>query len=88
MGVIAAQGTAFLIAGAAAELVSPAVVIAAGGGIGALATWGLTRSSRRLSPAGRRHQAPPSAPPAASWMCCGRVNNPGDAPVLVTKDIE
>jgi hypothetical protein len=47
MGVVVAQGIAFVAAGAAAEVVSPALVIAAGGGIGAVAAAGLTLSWRR-----------------------------------------
>ena len=57
MGVIVAQGAAFLAAGAAAELVPPAAVTAAGGGIGAVAAFMLTLSWRRVSPPGGRHQA-------------------------------
>jgi MFS family permease len=57
MGVIVGQGAAFVAAGAAAELVSPATVIAGGGGIGAVAAFALTLSWRRLSPPGGRHAA-------------------------------
>ena len=49
MGVVVAQGAAFVAAGAAAEVVTPASVIAAGGGIGAVAAVGLTLSWRRVT---------------------------------------
>jgi MFS family permease len=49
MGVVVAQGIAFVAAGAAAELVSPAIVIAAGGAVGAVAAVALTLSWRRAS---------------------------------------
>jgi MFS family permease len=49
MGVVVAQGAAFVAAGAAAEVVTPASVIATGGGIGAVAAVGLTLSWRRLT---------------------------------------
>jgi len=66
MGVVVAQGAAFVAAGAAAEVVTPASVIAAGGGIGAVAAVGLTLSWRRVTsprrpPSGRR--ARPARPP-------------------------
>jgi len=57
MGVIVAQGAAFLAAGAAAQVIPPAAVIAAGGGLGAVAGAALTRSWRRVVPPGGRHQA-------------------------------
>ena len=57
MGVIVGQGVAFVAAGAAAELVSPAVVIAVGGGIGAVVAFVLTLRWRRVSPPGGRHAA-------------------------------
>jgi MFS family permease len=57
MGVIVGQGVAFVAAGAAAELVSPAMVIAVGGGIGAVVAFALTLSWRRVSPPGGRHAA-------------------------------
>jgi len=57
MGVIVAQGAAFLAAGAAAQLLPPAAVIAAGGGLGTIAGAALTRSWRRVDPPGGRHQA-------------------------------
>ncbi len=57
MGVIVGQGAAFVAAGAAAEVVSPAVVIAFGGGIGAIVAFILTLRWRHVSPPGGRHAA-------------------------------
>jgi MFS family permease len=57
MGVIVGQGVAFVAAGAAAELVSPATVIAIGGGIGAVVAFVLTLRWRHVSPPGGRHAA-------------------------------
>jgi MFS family permease len=57
MGVIVGQGAAFVAAGAAAEVVSPAVVIAVGGGIGAVIGLVLTLRWRHVSPPGGRHAA-------------------------------
>ena len=57
MGVIVGQGAAFVAAGAAAEVVSPAVVIAVGGGIGAVIAVILTLRWRHVSPPGGRHAA-------------------------------
>jgi MFS family permease len=57
MGVIVGQGAAFVAAGAAAELVTPATVIAIGGGVGAVAAIVLTLSWRRVSPPWGRHAA-------------------------------
>ena len=57
MGVIVGQGAAFIAAGAAAEWVSPAVVIALGGGIGAVIGLVLTLRWRHVSPPGGRHAA-------------------------------
>jgi MFS family permease len=57
MGVIVGQGAAFVAAGAAAEVVSPAAVIAVGGGIGAVAGVILTLRWRHVSPPGGRHAA-------------------------------
>ena len=57
MGVIVGQGAAFVAAGAAAEVVSPAVVIAVGGGIGAVFGLVLTLRWRHVSPPGGRHAA-------------------------------
>jgi MFS family permease len=55
MGVIVGQGAGFVAAGAAAEVVTPAVVIAAGGGIGAAVALALTLRWRKVSPLGGRH---------------------------------
>jgi MFS family permease len=57
MGVIVGQGAAFVAAGAAARWVSPAVVIAVGGGIGAVIGVVLTLRWRHVSPPGGRHAA-------------------------------
>jgi len=57
MGVIVGQGAAFVAAGAVAEVVSPAVVIAVGGGIGAIVAFVLTLRWRHVSPPGGRHAA-------------------------------
>ena len=56
-GLVAGQGAAFALAGAAAEVIPPSTVIAAGGGLGALAACGLTLRWRGLSPAVGRHSA-------------------------------
>jgi MFS family permease len=69
MGVIVGQGTAFIAAGAAAEVVSPAAVIAIGGGIGAVVAGALTLRWRHVSPPGGRHAAarrPSQAAPGSS----------------------
>ncbi len=57
MGVIVGQGAAFVAAGAAAEVVSPAAVIAIGGAIGAVVASILTLRWRHVSPPGGRHAA-------------------------------
>ena len=57
MGVIVSQGTGFLAAGLAAQVVSPAVVIAVAGGLGTMAAFGLSRSWQRVEPSGGRHAA-------------------------------
>jgi MFS family permease len=57
MGVIVGQGAAFVAAGAAAEVITPAAVIAIGGGLGAVAAFLLTLSWRRVSPPWGRHAA-------------------------------
>jgi len=57
MGVIVGQGAAFVAAGAAAEVIPPAAVIAIGGGIGAVVAFVLTLRWRRVSPPGGRHAA-------------------------------
>ena len=57
MGVIVGQGAAFIAAGAVAEFMAPAVVIAIWGGVGAVVAVALTLRWRRLSPPGGRHAA-------------------------------
>jgi hypothetical protein len=57
MGVIVGQGAAFVAAGAAAEVITPAAVIAIGGGIGAVVALFLTLRWRHVSPPGGRHAA-------------------------------
>jgi MFS family permease len=57
MGVVVGQGAAFVAAGAAAEVISPAAVIAIGGGIGAVIGFVLTLRWRHVSPPGGRHAA-------------------------------
>jgi MFS family permease len=52
MGVVVAQGATFVAAGAAAEVVTPAVVIAVGGGIGAVIAVALTLTWRRVTVSG------------------------------------
>ena len=69
MGVIVGQGAAFIAAGAAAEVVSPAAVIAVSGAIGAVLAFVLTLRWRRVSPPGGRHAAgrrPGGAPASRS----------------------
>ena len=56
-GLVAGQGAAFALAGAAAEVVTPSTVIALGGGLGALAACGLALRWRGMSPAVGRHSA-------------------------------
>ena len=57
MGVIVGQGAAFVAAGAAAQVVSPAAVITIGGGVGAVVALVLTIRWRHVSPPGGRHAA-------------------------------
>lgn len=57
MGVIVGQGAAFVAAGAAAEFIAPATVIAVGGGIGAVVAFVLMLRWRHVSPPGGRHAA-------------------------------
>jgi hypothetical protein len=56
-GLVVGQGAAFAVAGAAATVVTPAVVVAVGGGVGALIAWRLALSWRRISPVAGRHTA-------------------------------
>jgi predicted MFS family arabinose efflux permease len=57
MGVVVGQGAAFIAAGAVADYVAPAVVIAVWGGVGAVIAVGLTLRWRHVSPPGGRHAA-------------------------------
>ncbi len=57
MGVVVGQGATFIAAGAAAEVISPAAVIAIAGGIGAVVAFILTLRWRHVSPPGGRHAA-------------------------------
>jgi MFS family permease len=61
MGVVVAQGAAFVGAGAAAEVVTPESVVAVGGGIGAVAAFALTLSWRRVT-SPQRPPRPPRPP--------------------------
>jgi MFS family permease len=63
MGIVVAQGAAFVGAGAAAQVVTPASVIAVGGGIGAVAAVVLTFSWRRVTSPSRSLAAGPEPPP-------------------------
>ena len=56
-GLIAGQGVAFAIAGAACEFVPPAMVVAVGGGVGAVIAIYLALRWRGMSPAVGRHSA-------------------------------
>jgi len=56
-GIAVVQGASFLAAGAAAQLVTPAAVIAAAGCLGAAGAAALTHSWRRQSPPAGRHEA-------------------------------
>lgn len=56
-GLLVGQGTAWALAGAAAEVVPPSTVIALGGGLGAIIACGLALRWRRMSPAVGRHTA-------------------------------
>ena len=57
MGVVVGQGVAFVAAGAAADVISPAAVIAICGAIGAVIACVLTIRWRHVSPPGGRHAA-------------------------------
>jgi predicted MFS family arabinose efflux permease len=57
MGVIVGQGAAYVAAGAVAEVVTPAAVIAVAGGLGAVIAFVLTLRWRHVSPPGGRHAA-------------------------------
>jgi len=77
MGVVVGQGAAFVAAGAAAGVITPAAVIAISGGIGTIIAIVLTLRWRKVSPPGGRHAAgrrPGGAaarkpvPPARPWV--------------------
>jgi predicted MFS family arabinose efflux permease len=57
MGVIVGQGATFVAAGAATEVVSPAVVIGVAGAFGMVVAIVLTAQWRHVSPPGGRHAA-------------------------------
>ena len=57
MGMVVGQGAGFVAAGAAAEVLGPAAVIAIGGGIGAIAAFILALKWRQVSPPRGRHAA-------------------------------
>jgi MFS family permease len=57
MGVIVGQGAAFIAAGAVADYVAPAVVVAVWGGVGTVIALRLTLRWRHVSPPGGRHAA-------------------------------
>lgn len=70
-GMVVGQGVAFAAAGAACELVSPATVIAVGGGAGTVIAVYLALRWREMSPAVGRHSArhlasPPGEPVLAA----------------------
>ncbi len=74
MGVIVGQGVAFVAAGAAVEVISPAAVIAIAGAIGAVVAFVLTLGWRHVSPPGGRHVAgrhPAHAAPGKSVPLSG-----------------
>jgi hypothetical protein len=56
-GTVASQGTALMLAGAAAQVFPPATVIAVGGGLGTLTACGLALHWRHIPPAVGRHSA-------------------------------
>ena len=57
MGVIVGQGAAFVAAGAAAEVMCPALVVAVAGAIGTVIAFVLALRWRHVSPPGGRHAA-------------------------------
>jgi hypothetical protein len=56
-GLVAGQGAALMLAGAAAQVMPPATVIALAGGLGTLAACGLALRWRHIPPAVGRHSA-------------------------------
>jgi predicted MFS family arabinose efflux permease len=61
-GTVASQGTALMLAGAAAQVFPPATVIAVGGGLGTLTACGLALRWRHIPPPVGRHSAPRTSP--------------------------
>ncbi|MGE5288037.1 MAG: hypothetical protein ACM3ML_12715, partial [Micromonosporaceae bacterium] len=57
IGTVAGQGTALMLAGAAAQVMPPAMVIALGGGLGTVTACGLALRWRHIPPAVGRHTA-------------------------------
>jgi MFS family permease len=66
VGVVVGQGAAFVAAGAAAEVITPAAVIAIYGVVGAVVAVALTLRWRHVSPPGGRHAAKRRAGSAAA----------------------
>jgi MFS family permease len=56
-GLVVGEGVAFMVAGAAAEVVPPSTVVALAGGLGAIVAWSLALRWRRISPTVGRHSA-------------------------------
>jgi MFS family permease len=77
-GTVASQGTALMLAGAAAQVFAPATIIAVGGGLGTLTACGLALRWRHIPPPAGRHCAP--RPPARSIEAVGS----RDAPFRIT----
>ncbi len=82
-GLVVGQGAAFAVAGAAAALVPPSVVVAVSGGLGAAAACALALTWRRISPAAGRHtarhlrrSAPPARPVASRAPAAGSAIRP------------
>ena len=66
VGVVVGQGAAFVAAGAAAEVITPAAVIAIFGAVGTVMAVALTLRWRHVSPPGGRHAAKRRAGSAAA----------------------
>ena len=82
MGVVVAQGGAFVAAGAAAEVVTPAVVIAVGGGIGAVIALVLTFTWRRVTVSTSRSRPAPAGDWPASLIPRQARTGPDDRDVV------
>jgi hypothetical protein len=72
-GVVVGQGVFFMLAGATAQRVSPALVIAAGGGAGTLAALVLAARWHKISPALGRHSAKRTKGSPSGAVDAGRV---------------